>query len=230
MSEYTNGHRKRLKEKYANESNSLHDYELLELLLTYSIPRKDVKPTAKDLIKHFGNFENVFNATQSQLMKVNGIGENSATLISLFNTIGDKINKNRNANIKELNNSEEAKEYFVNLLKSERNEKVAVLSLDNSNHIISCRVISEGTVNLIDVSPRKIVEAVITDNASNVIIAHNHPFGDSEPSAKDVDFTLKTRDLLRPLGVELFDHIIIGENDAFSMRSSLRFVHYFKTK
>ncbi len=230
MSEYTNGHRKRLKEKYRNEKNSLHDYELLELLLTYAIPRIDVKPAAKELIKKFGSFENVFNATPAQLMNVKGIGENSATLISLFNTINGRINKNRNENIKELNNSEETKEYFVNLLRAERNEKIAVLSLDNSNRIISCRVISEGTVNLIEISPRKIVEAVITDNASNVIIAHNHPFGDSEPSAKDVDFTLKTRDLLRPLGVELFDHIIVGENDAFSMRSSLRFVHYFKTK
>lgn len=230
MSEYTTGHRQRLKDKYKSENNALHDYELLELLLTYAIPRKDVKPIAKDLIKHFGSFENIFTAKPEQLMQVKGIGENSAILISLLNTINVRISKNRNSNIKELNNSNETKEYCKNLLESEKNEKIAVLSLDNSNRIISCRLISEGTVNLIEISPRKIVEAVITDNASNVIIAHNHPFGSSEPSAKDVDFTLKTRDLLRPLGVDLFDHIIVGENDVFSMRCSLRFVHYFKTK
>lgn len=230
MSDYTIGHRKRLKDKYKNNNRSLHDYELLELLLTYSIPRKDVKPIAKELINHFGSFENIFATNPELLMKVNGIGENSAILISLLNTVNGRISKNRNTNVKELNSSSETKEYFKNLLKEEKNEKVAVVSLDNSNRIISCRIISEGTVNLIEISPRKIIEAVITDNASNVIIAHNHPFGNGEPSAQDVDFTLKTRDLLRPLGINLFDHIIVGENDVFSMRSSLRFVHYFKTK
>lgn len=230
MNDYTSGHRKRLKEKYKSDNNSLYDYELLELLLTYSIPRKDVKPIAKDLIKHFGSFENIFSAKPELLMQVDGIGENSALLISLLNTINGRISKNRNTNIKELNNSNETKEYFNNLLKDEKNEKIAVLSLDNSNRIISCRIISEGTVNLIEISPRKIIEAVITDNASNVIIAHNHPFGNAEPSAQDIDFTLKTRDLLRPLGINLFDHIIVGEKDVFSMRSSLRFVHYFKSK
>ncbi len=230
MNDYTSGHRKRLKEKYKSDNNSLYDYELLELLLTYSIPRKDVKPIAKDLINHFGSFENIFSAKPELLMQVDGIGENSALLISLLNTINCKIRKNRNTNIKELNNSNETKEYFNNLLKDEKNEKIAVLSLDNSNRIISCRIISEGTVNLIEFSPRKIIEAVITDNASNVIISHNHPFGNAEPSAQDIDFTLKTRDLLRPLGINLFDHIIVGEKDVFSMRSSLRFVHYFKSK
>lgn len=229
MAEYSEGHRKRLKEKYLINSESIvHDYEILELLLTYSIPRKDVKPTAKRLLEHFGSLENVINASPDQLQKVDGIGTSSAILVSLVGNINKRADRSKNLKITKIDNCRMAEKYFENLLSNEKYEKLAVMCLDNSSRIISCKTTAEGTVNFIEFNPRRIVEAIITDNASKIIIAHNHPKGNEHPSENDINFTLKLRDLLRPLGIELCDHIIVGERKTLSMRSSLSYSMYFK--
>lgn len=223
------GHRKRLKERYLQRRDDMvHDYELLELLLTYSIPRKDVKPIAKALLKSFGNLENVLSAAPEQLKAVDGIGDSSALLICLASDIGKRAVKERVRNIRVLNCAEDAKEYFKNLLFGENNEKLVVVNVNNSNNIINYRIVQEGTVNFIDITPRKVVEAVIRDNAAKVFIAHNHPHGICRPSSADIDFTLRLREVLRPLGVEFCDHIIVGEEDVFSMASSPETSKYFK--
>lgn len=227
MNEYVSGHRSRAKASYLRNRETLDDYELLELLLMYSIPRIDVKPLAKDLLKRFITLEKVFGATPEQLMQVKGIGENSAILISLFSSIERKISKERNVNVKSLTTCEDAMDYFKNLLVPEENEKIVIVTLNNASKIIAAREITEGTVNMSEISTRKILENIITDNAADVIVGHNHPHGNAEASAQDVNFTISLRNLLSTVNVGLLDHIIVSDTEVCSMRSTPMYVHYF---
>ncbi len=228
MNDHTAGHRSRLKEKYLENSTSLvYDYEALELLLTYAIPRKDVKPLAKDLLAHFGSIDKVFSAGARQLAAVKGVGPNTAVLLTLVKDIQARCEKSRNENVKYVADSKSAADYFWNLLRSETREKFLIASIDNSNRIISCRTVASGDINHIDINSRDILENVLLDNASRAIIAHNHPSGIAEPSAADIDFTLNVRNILSSVNVELSDHIIVGESGVLSMRDSNRYSKYF---
>lgn len=229
MSDYTAGHRERLRKKYLeNSANLVYDYEVLELLLTYAIPRKDVKPVAKELLARFGSIEKVFSASAHQLSAVSGIGPNTAVLITLVRDIHARCEKSKNENVKFVGSSKSALTYFKNLLRSETREKFLLAGIDNSNRIIACREIASGDMNHVDINPRDIIETVLLDNASRVIIAHNHPGGIAEPSVNDIDLTLNVRNILASVHVELSDHIIIGESSALSMRESYRYSKYFK--
>lgn len=200
---------------------------MLELLLTYAIPRKDVKPVAKSLIERFGSLEKVFSATEKQLCSVSGIGTNAAILITLVKNIQLRCAKCKNSNIKVLSSSNKSREYFKNLLSDESKEKFLIVSLDNSNRIIACHTLAEGDINHIDINPRDIVETMLLDNASKAVIAHNHPFGTAEPSANDIDFTLNVRNILSSVNVKLADHIIVGDGESMSMGSTERFARFF---
>lgn len=227
MNDYSSGHRERVRERYLKSENALSDYELLELLLTFSIPRMDVKPLAKDLINQFNSLENVFNAPMQQLMNINGIGEKSAILISLYNTISKMINEEKNSEIKEIDTPIKAKEYVNNVLSTESKEKILVVCLDNSSRVISHCYVADGTVNMSQVNSRKVLEIVMANNASNVIVAHNHPKGSEQPSLADVNFTIEMRNVLNTIGVSLADHIVVGESKCLSMRGEPQFVKYF---
>lgn len=228
MDDYKSGHRNRIKAKYLeNSANLVYDYEVLELLLTYAIPRKDVKPIAKELLSRFGSLDKVLSASREQLCSVNGIGENSAILIKLVRDINSRCAKSRNDKVKQLSTEQEAKEYFENILASESKELFLLASLDNSGRIIACHTIASGDINHIDINPRNIVETVLLDNAARVVIAHNHPFGTQEPSVNDIDFTLNVRNILSSVNVRLTDHIIVGEGGSLSMRGDRRFSRYF---
>lgn len=228
MNDYTAGHRSRLREKYLeNSANLVYDYEALELLLTYSIPRKDVKPLAKELLARFGSIEKVFSASARQLSAVKGVGDGTAALITLVRDIQTRCEKCKNENVKYVPDSESACEYFCNLLRTQTRERFLIASIDNSGRLISCRTIASGDINHIDINSRDILETVLLDNASRAIIAHNHPLGLAEPSAADIDFTLNVRTILSSVNVELSDHIIVGEKEVLSMRDSHRYSKYF---
>lgn len=228
MNDYKSGHRNRIKAKYfENSANLVYDYEVLELLLTYAIPRRDVKPIAKELLDRFGSLDKVFSASKEQLCCVNGIGENSAILIKLVKDLQSRCVKGRNDKIKQLSSEYEAKVYFENIIATETKELFLLASLDNSGRIIACHTIASGDINHIDINPRNIVETVLIDNASRVVIAHNHPFGTAEPSANDIDFTLNVRNILSSVNVRLTDHVIVGESGSLSMRGDNRFSRYF---
>ena len=222
------GHRQRMRETFlASGGEGMHDHNLLELLLTYAIPRRDVKDLAYTLLNEFGTLENVFAAKEKQLCAVNGVGQNTAVLITLVKDLQIRCAKSKNKNIKSLSSSDLAAEYFENLLADQSKEKFLLVSLDNSNRLIACHTIAEGDINHIDINPRDIMETVLLDNASRVLIAHNHPAGGAEPSANDVDLTLNVRNILSSVNVKLTDHIIVGERETLSMRSTQRFSRYF---
>lgn len=222
------GHRERVKEVYKKHGlDTMSDHNVLELLLFYAIPRKDVKPIAYNLINRFKTLDNVFNADIETLKTVDGIGENTAILISLLKDINTKINESKNKDITMLGSSEKSKEYAENLLKFCKDEKVIMICLDNNCNIIDHHTISQGTVNFSVVDEKTIIKTVITDDASSVIIAHNHPNGEAVPSTEDVNFTIELLNLLRKIRVDLNDHIIVGKTNTLSMRMSAKYCTFF---
>ncbi len=212
------GHRQRMRELYLSGGmENAPDHNLLELLLSLVIPQKDVKPLAYDLINTFGSLENVVNASPEELMKVKGIGESSAVAISLIKTINKKIDLNKNNNIISINSSNVAMSFCKNLLSHEKVEKCAIINLTNDGTLINSHIInSAGSVSKINVSMRTIIEYIVKDNAAGFIFAHNHPNGNCEPSAADVNFTQNIKFSAEKLGVNMIDHIIVGSDDCFS--------------
>lgn len=224
------GHRSRMINAFSERgSSSLDDYQMLEMLLFHAIPRKDVKPIAKSLLSDFGSFENVLSASKSQLIKTNGVGIETATYLNLIYDVVKRLRDNKCKAYEVIETLDDAIDYFKEMFQFEyKSERFAVMMLDNSNKIINCRFVSEGSVNSMAISIRKFVELVLSFNAASVIIAHNHPHGIACPSTEDINFTLKLRDLLSDLGIYLADHIVLNEDEAFSMHADLDFIGYFE--
>lgn len=227
MDDYVKGHRQRMKEKYLEDgAGAFHDYQLLELCLFYSIPRVDVKRIAKDLLAEFGSLDNLLSATPHQLMSVEGVGENTAILLNLIRNINKKAIHNGKSALS-ITSYKAAVDYFEDMFAFEENERFAVMLLDNLNKVKLCRFVGEGIVNVAEVPMRIMTRYAMACNASGMIIAHNHPRGIALPSEPDVNVTLKIRDFMKTLGVTLYDHVIIGQDGAYSMRSSARYNQYF---
>lgn len=208
------GHRGRMRESFIkNEMENLPDHNLLELFISGVIKRKDVKQISYDLLNEFGTLENIFNAPVDELMKINGVGEVLAVELSLVSTLNKRIEKSKNNNVKSLSSISEAVKYCKNFLSSETVEKVLMITLDDRGKLLGSHIISSGTVNESFISKRDAVKLALKDNATNVIISHNHPNSNSSPSAADINMTISFKKLFRDVGIQLLDHIIVGEKD-----------------
>lgn len=208
------GHRGRMRASFIkNEMENLPDHNLLELFISGVIKRKDVKQISYDLLNEFGSLENVVNASVDELMKVNGVGEVLAVELSLVSTLNKRIERNKNDRVKNISTVEQAVEYCKNSLSCETVEKVLMITLDDKGKLLGSHIISKGTVNESYISKRDAVKLALKDNATNVIISHNHPNSNSSPSAADIDMTISFKKLFRDVGIHLLDHVIVGEND-----------------
>lgn len=223
------GHRQRMRETFlASGGEGMHDHNLLELLLTYAIPRRDVKDLAYALLNEFGTLENVFRADIASLQKVDGMGEYSAILFKLIGAIEKRIRLNRAQSVTSLSDAQTVIAYYKNLFAQEQVEKIYITTLDNTCRVLGSYVCGEGTVNTSDVDLRRVVEYVVHDSATALIVAHNHPRGSCRPSQADLHFTMQLRDYLGQLGVSLLDHVVVGQDDVLSMRNSVKYMIYFK--
>jgi DNA repair protein RadC len=208
-----------LRERFARSGLSgFHDHEILELLLTYAIPRKDVKPIAKTLLGIFGNnLAAVFDAPIAELQRVDGIGENAAVLIGLVPRLFDSYQSSRWTREETFNSTASAVTYLSAHLGTERNEVFCVLALDSQNRLLAMEKTQEGSVNRTAVFPRVVVEACLKHRATAVILAHNHPGGGPKPSQADVQLTQRLKKILGDLDIIVHDHIIIaGPNQHYS--------------
>lgn len=208
-----------MRERFARSGLSgFHDHEILELLLTYAIPRKDVKPIAKTLLGIFGNnLAAVFDAPIAELQRVDGIGENAAVLIGLVPRLFDSYQSSRWTREETFNSTASAVTYLSAHLGTERNEVFCVLALDSQNRLLAMEKTQEGSVNRTAVFPRVVVEACLKHRATAVILAHNHPGGGPKPSQADVQLTQRLKKILGDLDIIVHDHIIIaGPNQHYS--------------
>lgn len=213
------GHRSRMRKLYIDGGmENAPDHNLLELFLSVLIPQKDVKQTAYDLLNEFGSLEGVINADVTSLMTVKGVGESVAVGIKMVYELNKRIDINRNSNITNIASMSDACEYCTNLLKNEIVEMFVMISIDNIGNIINTHKISQGNVNCAKIDTSKILKYAIVDNASGIIVAHNHPHGNAEPSGDDVDLTINIKSALSQINVSLIDHIIVGEKETKSFR------------
>jgi len=206
------GHRKRIREKYMTGGvNGWHDYEVLELMLTFSVLRRDTKQIAKLLIEKFGSINGVFDADTEELLSVKGIGENTTVLIGLIKDLQKIYLSNRLDPGILISSPTSARDYLLSALKGERNEKIVVLFLNKENKPLKVEVLQEGTVDRAPLYPRKVVEKALKYHASAIIIAHNHPGGTLRASEQDKEITRALKDAVRTFDNKLLDHIIIGD-------------------
>lgn len=215
------GHRNRLREMaYNNNFKNLEQHQLLELLLSYVIPRKDTNPIAHKLIKEFGSFSAVLDAKVEQLIKIDGIGNKTANFLVSIKHFFYAYNKTKNKTSAVITNTAQAVEFIENILQFKNVEEFYVICIDNLNKVKHYENISSGVVNKTNVDVRKVMEVVFKSNVSNVIICHNHPMGDSEPSPADDKLTKALITTLILNGINLLDHIIISENGFYSYSKS----------
>jgi DNA repair protein RadC len=210
-------HRKRLRERFQKASvEGFHDYELLELLLTYAIPRKDVKPIAKDLIQRFDSLAGVLDAGQKELEEVPDVGPASATLIRLVKELCGVYLAQTMKYLDVLSSPQAVVDFARATLAGLPHEAFMVIYLNTKNEVINHEIIHEGTVDHAVVYPRRIFEAALRHHASGLILVHNHPSGHPEPSEEDKRLTRAIVDAARTIDLRVVDHIVVGKTDHFS--------------
>ena len=215
------GHRNRMKARYRDHGlDNFDDINVLELLLFYSIPRKDTNELAHALLDHFGSLDRVFEASVPELQAVPGIGESSALLISLVPQITRRYLMTKGSCVSSITCSAEAGKYLVPRLMFEKEEKLMMLCLDAKKSVITCVNLGSGVVNAVDIKIRKVVENAVRNRASSVILAHNHPGGIALPSREDERITKEIAAALKLVGIPLDDHIIVAGEDYVSFADS----------
>lgn len=215
------GHRDRMKQRFSEYGlDNFDDHNVLELLLFYAIPRADTNPLAHTLIKRFGSLAGVFEAPVEELKKVPGIGDNASLLLSLIPQVSRRYMMSKSTMDDILDSSQSAGRYIQPFFTYERHEVVYMICLDAKRRVICCRKMSSGNVNSAEVSVRKIAETALMQNATSVIVAHNHTSGIALPSSEDERTTLQLKAALALVGIELSDHIIVAGDDFVSLADS----------
>lgn len=221
---YAIGHRERVRKKFLESGfNGFEDYEVLELLLFYVIPRKDTKIIAKELIAKFKTLANVLKADYRELKTINGLGDVAITFLKMIGALPERIYEDKLKNEKIIKNDTNKitnKEVLLNFLRNKIGykdvEKFYVIYLSSSNEVLAFEESSSGTLDRSSIYPREIYKRVIMENAKSIIIAHNHPSGNISPSKSDIDITNEIVKGLKNFGALLIEHIIITRDSYFS--------------
>ncbi len=215
------GHRERMKSSFKkNGLDSMNDVNALELLLFYAIPRRDTNVIAHELLDHFGSLSRVFSASIQELCAVEGVGENTAVLISMIPQLVRKSMVSDAEKITVIKNSKDAGKYLVPRFAFEQDEVALLVCLDSQKRVIGCFELGRGVVNKVSVDVRKVVELALRYKASSVILSHNHPDSFALPSLADTAMTEQIYRSLRLVGITLADHIIVSGEDYVSYLDS----------
>ena len=210
-------HRKRLRERFRTTGfEGFRDYEALELMLTYAIPRRDVKPLAKSLIKRFGSFKAVLDATEEELKEVKGIKENSSTFVLALKASAVLYRRGAIKGGPQVSSTMELLDYLDTAMGGLRDEQFRVVFLNSLNEIIADEALGDGTVDQSVVYPRKVIERALAHKATALILVHNHPGGSVKPSQEDIKLTREITTIARSLGLRVHDHLIVSKGEHFS--------------
>lgn len=213
------GHRKRIRERFAQDRfEHFHPHEVLELLLTYALPRQDTNPIAHRLMDRFGSLHAVLEADIHELTQVNGIGEHAATLITMMLPLQRRYEHSRLTEKQVLSNFKDLADFCLALYRGISNERFYVLSLNNNLELLGVDLIGEGTPNQVQVHPRTVLDALIRRRATGAVLTHNHPGGSTLPSQQDVDITGTIASVLETLDIHLYDHVLIAQDRAMSLK------------
>lgn len=213
------GHRQRLRERFMESgAGALADYELMELVLFRAIPRRDVKPLAKALIKRFGSFAEAAAARPERLREIEGLSESAIVEIKLAEAVATRLARGKIEARKTLSSFVEVLDYCRTVMAYADREEFRILFLDKRNALIADEVQGVGTVDHTPVYPREIIRRALELGASALILAHNHPSGDPTPSAADIRMTKDIISIAEPFGIIVHDHLIVGKHGQTSFR------------
>lgn len=208
------GHRQRLRDKFAKRSiDALNDDEVLELLLTLGTPRRDCKKSARLLLQEFGSLAAVLEATQFELQEIVGIGPQNSFAIHFIQKVARRYLQQRLRDKNYLRSSREVGDFLIHSMRNLKKEVFQAIFLDASFGIIDSKTLFEGTLAVNTIYPREFVKMILDHHAAAVVIAHNHPSGNLEPSAADRKLTKNLYLACSLIEVRLLDHLIIGSDD-----------------
>lgn len=213
------GHRKRVRDRFGKASlEGFHDYEIVELLLTFAIPRRDVKPLAKALVKRFGGLKGVFEASIKDLSAVSGIGENAAILLTLLKEAAGAYLLEQMMSNKPVRSPSDVLEFLDATLSGEKAERFLAIYLNSKNDILGVAALHEGALSSMEVSPKKVIEKAFKYNARSIIFVHNHPDGKVCPAKEERQLAIQLEAAAGSIDILVHDYLITGKGEHFSAR------------
>jgi|tagenome__1003787_1003787.scaffolds.fasta_scaffold20631059_1 DNA repair protein RadC len=213
------GHRERLRARFREAgADALADYEMLELILFRAIPQRDVKPLAKTLLEKFGSYAEVISAPPERLKEVDGLGDAAVTEFKIVAAAAQRLAKGQVRKRPVLSSWSSVLDYCRAAQAFAEKEQFRILFLDKRNQLIADEVQQQGTVDHTPVYPREVVKRALELSATAIILVHNHPSGDPTPSSADIEMTKQVASVAKPLGVQLYDHIIVGKDGHASLK------------
>ncbi len=215
------GHRERMKAEFlACGLEGWPDHRVLELLLFYTIPQGDVNDLAHELVERFGSLAGVLDASVEELKKVKGVGDHTAVFLRMLPAVLGRYQGARTRLSAIINSPEEAYAWLEPYFFGARNEMVYVLCMDGKRQVLGVRKVAEGSIEMAEVNTRRIAEEAIGLRAAQIYVAHNHVSNLAIPSQADWLTTDTLRGALRPIGIELIDHLVFVDGDMVSLKDS----------
>ncbi len=219
MTDSARHHRERLRLRWQQHGlDGFHDYEVIELLLTYAIPRIDVKPIAKRLLARFGTLAGVFDAGFHELQQEKGVGEKAASFLRLIQATQRRYLASELPSICVLDQPDRVRDYLRVLLQERAMECFGAIFTDHGHHPLAGEILFEGTVDRAAVYPRNLLKRALELDAKAMVLFHNHPAGSTQASEADLALTHRIREAASPLEIQLLDHFIVAGTRVVSFR------------
>ena len=214
------GHRERLRSRLLKTGReSLADYELLELLLAYPIPRKDTKLIAKNLLHRFGSFASIFDQSAERLQEIKGVGPFTATFFVAIKEFMVRYLEQEIEYSETISSPKDISKFIQSHIGSNPRENLMILCLDDAKQLVYHECVIEGTVDQAPFYPREIMKTALIYNATSLILVHNHPSGDPIPSEYDHSITQNLEKIALQLDIKLLDHLIVTPRSSFSLKT-----------
>ena len=216
------GHRERLRRRFLlGGGRDMPDYELLELLLTIAIPRRDVKPLAKELIMKFGSFAEVVNAPLEELMLVKGVKENTAAVLRIVRecSVRSSWQSLKGMDAPVISDFDAMVDYCRSAMAYQTVEEFRIIFLNSKLYVIGEEIQQRGTVDQVAIHPREVIKSAMMHGASAMILVHNHPSGIVTPSKADMEITKRIKEAAEAVSIRLFDHLIISKSSVYSFHN-----------
>lgn len=214
------GHRARLRERLLEGgAEALADYEVLEFLLFGAKARGDTKPLAKALLERFGTLAGVLNAPSDALKQIKGISDAGVGALKIAALAARRMARSQISEKPVLGSWQALIDYLSIDMAHLTVERVRVLFLDSKNALIKDHHVGDGTIDEAQIHPREVIKTALDIGASALILVHNHPSGNPEPSKADIQITHRIADAGKLLGIKVHDHVIIGKQGHVSLRA-----------
>ena len=215
-------HRKRMRGRYRkNGADSLELHEFIELVLYYAVPRVNTNNIAHELVNKFKSFAGILEADENALKEIHGVSDNTALFFKILADAVKLYNLDKAQDAGDIKNKVYYEDYLVHYYKTETLEKVLLLTLNAKMGIISEDIICVGSVNSTRVDMNKMLKTALVNNASSVILAHNHPNGIAYPSPDDIETTKRILSVFNEVNINFIDHYVVAGNQIASVRDKL---------